>query len=129
MNTILKQYHSSDEILGFVLTLSPLAGIGMVDKRTLQDIQSRPGTRAARDDTSFIGSFMDRYAASGTAGWPTKSTLWFVVMLLTELLATPRKNSSGIPVPSIQRAYIPTVRDLVSSIHLEVIVMASVLTD
>ncbi|KAL8665085.1 MAG: hypothetical protein Q9202_002485 [Teloschistes flavicans] len=97
---------------GFVLTLSPLAGIGMVDKRTLQDIQSRPGTRAARDDTSFIGSFMDRYAASGTAGWPVKSTLWFVVMLLTELLTTPRKNSSGIPVPSIQRAYIPTIRDL-----------------
>ncbi|KAI4109394.1 MAG: hypothetical protein L6R37_000551 [Teloschistes peruensis] len=98
---------------GFVLTLSPLAGVGMVDKRTLQEMQSRPGTRAARDDTSFLGSFMDKYAASGIAGWPTKSTLWFVVMLLTELLATPRKNSSGIPVPSIQRAYIPTIRDLI----------------
>ncbi|KAL9578827.1 MAG: hypothetical protein Q9203_006951, partial [Teloschistes exilis] len=98
---------------GFVLTLSPLAGVGMVDKRTLQEMQSRPGTRAARDDTSFLGSFMDKYAASGTAGWPTKSTLWFVVMLLTELLATPRKNSSGIPVPSMQRAYIPTIRDLI----------------
>ncbi|KAL8635876.1 MAG: hypothetical protein Q9228_006677, partial [Teloschistes exilis] len=99
---------------GFVLTLSPLAGVGMVDKRTLREMQSRPGTRAARDDTSFLGSFMDKYAASGTAGWPTKSTLWFVVMLLTELLATPRKNSSGIPVPSMQRAYIPTIRDLKS---------------
>lgn len=127
MSTTPKQYRSSDEILGFVLTLSPLAGVGMVDKRTLQEMQSRPGTRAARDDTSFLGSFMDKYAASGIAGWPTKSTLWFVVMLLTELLATPRKNSSGIPVPSIQRAYIPTIRDLVSSIQLAV--MASVLTD
>ncbi|KAL9576842.1 MAG: hypothetical protein Q9212_006772 [Teloschistes hypoglaucus] len=110
VRSLFQCYHRE---VGFVLTLSPLAGIGMVDKRTLQEIQYRPGTRAARDDTSFIGSFMNRYAASGTAGWPTQSTLWFVVMLLTELLATPRKNSSGIPVPSIQRAYIPTIRDLI----------------
>ncbi|KAL8692000.1 MAG: hypothetical protein Q9218_002892 [Villophora microphyllina] len=105
---------------GYVLTMSPLAGTGIFDKYSLQNIGSRSGTRAANDNTSFIGHFMDKDTSSGndsaggTTGSPVKSTLWFVVAMLTDLLATPRKTSSGIPVPSIQRAYIPTVRDLIN---------------
>lgn len=102
--------------LGFVLTLSPLAGINYLDKSGLQEIQLRPGTRAARDKASFIAYFMEKYTESGTADWPIKSTVWFVVELLTQLLMTPRQIYSGTPVPNIPSAYTPSVRDMVRNV-------------
>ena len=100
-------------ILGFVLTLSPLAGKQLLDKAGLRQIQSRPGTRAALDESSFIGYFMAKYAQSGTKDWPVKSTTWFVVEVLTQLAITPFPFPSRTPVPSLQSAYTPIVRDLV----------------
>lgn len=99
--------------LGYVLTLSPIAGINYLDKSSLQNIQLRPGTRAALDPTSFIGNFAHRYSKFGSRDWPSKSTVCFVVEMLTQLLMTPDGLLSGTPVPNIQSAYIPSVRDLV----------------
>ncbi|KAL8898273.1 MAG: hypothetical protein Q9207_006790 [Kuettlingeria erythrocarpa] len=87
-------------------------GTAYLDRDRLQEIQLRPGTRAARDETSFLGYFMKNYAHSGTEHWPIKSTTWFVVEMLTQLLVTPHRSSSGTPVPDMQSAYTPSVRDL-----------------
>ncbi|KAL8875096.1 MAG: hypothetical protein Q9198_006499 [Flavoplaca austrocitrina] len=103
-----------DADLGFVLTMSPLAGVNYLNKNNLQEIQSRPGTRAANDRPSFIRFFMQKYRQSGTTQWPIKSTEWFVVELLTQLLITPCHSSWSAPVPGIQNAYAPAVRELKS---------------
>ncbi|KAI4269764.1 MAG: hypothetical protein LQ337_007085 [Flavoplaca oasis] len=103
-----------DADLGFVLTMSPLAGVNYLNKSNLQEIQSRPGTRAANDRPSFIRFFMQKYRQTGTAQWPIKSTEWFVVELLTQLLITPCHSSWSAPVPGIQNAYAPAVRELKS---------------
>ncbi|KAL9628878.1 MAG: hypothetical protein Q9204_005599 [Flavoplaca sp. TL-2023a] len=99
---------------GFVLTMSPLAGVNYLNRSNLQEIQSRPGTRAANDRPSFIRYFMQKYRQTGTTQWPIKSTEWFVVELLTQLLITPCHSSWSAPVPGIQNAYAPAVRELKS---------------
>ncbi|KAL9017489.1 MAG: hypothetical protein Q9185_005202 [Variospora sp. 1 TL-2023] len=97
---------------GFVLTLSPLAGTSFVNQRWLQELRSYPSKGAAHDNKSVIGYLMNRYAVHGTAKWPVQSTTWFVVEMLTKLLTTPTQSYSGLPVPNIQRAYMPFIRDL-----------------
>ncbi|KAL8979369.1 MAG: hypothetical protein Q9205_005279 [Flavoplaca limonia] len=101
-------------LVRFVLTMSPLAGVNYLNKNNLQEIQSRPGTRAANDRPSFIRFFMQKYRQSGTTQWPIKSTEWFIVELLTQLLITPCHSSWSAPVPGIQNAYAPAVRELKS---------------
>ena len=98
---------------GFILTLSPIHGINYLDKSFLQRIQSRPGTRAAMDEMSFIGQFLHKYAVSGTKAWDVQSPSWFVIELLTQILITPDHLAGGTPVPHIQSAYLPLARDLV----------------
>ena len=100
-------------LAGYVLTMSPTAGINFLDRNMLQDIQVRPGTRAAVDDTSFVGAFMKRYCTSGTKHWPAKTPEWFIVDMITQLLITPHSLATGRTVPEIQNAYLPLVRDLV----------------
>ncbi|KAL8670641.1 MAG: hypothetical protein Q9168_004835 [Polycauliona sp. 1 TL-2023] len=97
---------------GYVLTMSPLAGINYLNKTNMQDLQFRTGSRAANDHASFINSFMRRYRETGTALWPIKSTEWFVLELLTQLLVTPCQSRSSKSIPGIQNAYIPSAREL-----------------
>lgn len=101
---------------GFGLTLSPLAGTSFINQTWVQELSSQPNKRAANDKKSVIGYFMNRFAAHGTAKWPVHSTTWFVVEMLTKLLTTPCQSYSGTPVPNIQRAYMPFIRDLVSDV-------------
>ena len=103
----------SSNSIGYVLTMSPTAGISFLDRAFLQEIGRRPGVRAENEQASFIGSFMQRYSVSGTRTWPIKTPEWFIVDMLTQLLITPHTPPTGRTVPEIQNAYLPLVRDLV----------------
>ena len=94
--------------------MSPTAGISFLDRAFLQEVRTRPGTRAANDEMSFIRSFMTKYHKAGTKSWPAKTSEWFIVNMLTQLQITPHSLPTGRTIPEIQNAYLPLVRDLVS---------------
>jgi len=104
--------------------MSPTAGISFLDRTILQEIQMRPGTRAANEEASFIGDYMNRYSKSGTNNWPTKTPEWFIVDMLTQLLITPHSLPTGRTVPEIQNAYLPLVRELVNTSPILLLILS-----
>ena len=97
--------------------MSPTAGISFLDRIFLQEIQTRSSTRAVNEEAAFIGDYLNRCSKSGTRYWPAKTTEWFVIAMLTQLLVTPHSLHTGRTIPEIQNAYLPLVRDLVSAHH------------
>lgn len=98
---------------GFVLTMSPLAGISFLDKTFLQEVEVRSVTRAANEPASFVSYFMDKIARLQGYRTIAQNTEDFVVAMFTELLRTPHGRYHGT-IPDIQEAYMPLTRELVS---------------
>lgn len=91
--------------------MSPLAGISLLDKTFLQEIQARSVTRAANDSASFIFLLANRHAKERQTY--TQSPELFVIEMLTELLSTPHGRYHRT-IPEVQEAYMPLTRELVS---------------
>ncbi|KAL6714173.1 hypothetical protein ACLMJK_008667 [Lecanora helva] len=111
VRALLQCYHRED---GYVLTMSPTAGVSFLDRTFLQDIQILASTRAEKGTSSFLGHYMEKYKGSGTGTWPVKTPEWFIVDLLSRLSRTPHALFAGRAVPDIQNTYLPLLRDLQS---------------
>ena len=101
------------DFVGFILTMSPTAGISFPDISLPEVIQKPPNAGAEGESLNVLEYLRNAYHGTGTDTWPAKTAEWFVVRLITKVLVVPHGLHSGSTIPEIQKAYLPLVRDLV----------------
>ena len=102
---------------GFLLTTSPTVGFSYLDldyKRYI-DLPSNAQTQTMRQEYSALENIRERWNAHGTNSWEVKSVHWLMVLLIIELEVAPHSDHTWRKIPDIQNAYLPIVRDLVST--------------
>lgn len=97
---------------GYLLTLSPAAGVGIIDMQFDQHINMSRNELQVEHEASAIASVIHHFK-KGTSTWYRKTTEWFMMYLITELGATPRTLQKGYNAPSVMSAYDFVVRQLV----------------
>ena len=76
----------------------------------------KPPSEATGAAEAYVVEFLRRtYEERGTMDWSSRTAGWLLVRLMTKLLCVPHGPHSGRTVPEIQQAYLPLVRDLVST--------------
>ncbi len=106
-----RTFHRGD---GFLLTLSPMAGVNYLDKHLSKYISEPLDAMFDNDDASAVGHVFHAFATNGSASWHRRSTEWFLVYLLSEVGITPHPLRQGFNAPSLEHAYSVVIQDLVS---------------
>lgn len=109
-----RTFHRGD---GFLLTLSPMAGVNYLDKNFGRHLSEPTDAMFDNDDASAVGHVFQAFAAKGTSTWHRKSVEWFLVYLLTEIGVTPHSIRQGFNAPSLENAYSTVIQDLKRRCH------------
>ena len=104
-----RTFHRGD---GFLLTLSPMAGVNYLDKNFSRHLAEPIDTIFGNDDASAVGHVFEAFAQNGTGSWHRRSVEWFLVYLLTEVGTTPHNFRQGCNAPSFESAYSSVIQDL-----------------
>ncbi|KAL8823570.1 MAG: hypothetical protein Q9191_005733, partial [Dirinaria sp. TL-2023a] len=104
-----RTFHRGD---GFLLTLSPMAGVNYLDKNLSQYLSEPLDAMFDNDDASAVGHVFQAFAEKGTRTWHRRTTEWFLVYLLTEVGCTPHSIRQGFNAPPMENAYSVVVQDL-----------------
>ena len=104
-----RTFHRSD---GFLLSLSPMAGVNYLDKWFAKYLREPIDSRFDNDDASAVGHCFQAFANSGTSTWHRKSVEYFLVYLLSEVLATPHAMRQGCNAPTVYSAYSSVIQEL-----------------
>ena len=104
-----RTFHRDD---GFLLTLSPMAGVNYLDKHLNRHMSEPPDTVFYNDDASAVGHVYQAFADQGSATWHRRTVEWFLIYLLTEVGCTPHTIRQGGNAPSIEAAYTTIIQDL-----------------
>ena len=104
-----RTFHRAD---GFLLTLSPMAGVNYLDKHFNRHISEPIDAMFDNDDASAVGHVFQAFADEGTATWHRNSVEWFLTYLLTEIGVTPHNLRQGCNAPSFESAYSTVIQDL-----------------
>ena len=118
-----RTFHRGD---GFLLTLSPMAGVNYLDKDMTQYLSDPLDAMFDNDNASAVGHVFQAFAEQGTRTWHRRTTEWFLVYLLSEVGCTPHSVRQGFNAPPMENAYSVVVQDLVSNSKCDRIQMASV---
>lgn len=102
-------FHRAD---GFLLTLSPMAGVNYLDKNFSRHLSEPIDAMFDNDDASAVGHAFQAFADQGTTTWHRKTVEWFLVYLLTEVGVTPHPVRQGFNAPSFECAYSTVIQDL-----------------
>lgn len=102
-------FHRSD---GYLLTLSPMAGVNYLDKNMAQHLDDPIDLIFDNDNASAVGHFFQAFAEQGTTSWHRRTVEWFLVYLITEVGVTPHNLRQGCNAPSIESAYQSVIQDL-----------------
>ncbi|KAL8739425.1 MAG: hypothetical protein Q9190_007774 [Brigantiaea leucoxantha] len=102
-------FHRAD---GFLLTLSPLAGVNYLDKKLSQHLSEPVNAMFDNENASALGYVFSAFAESGTDTWHRRTTEWFLTYLITEVGVTPHPMRQGYNAPSIEAAYQTVIQDL-----------------
>ena len=102
-------FHRSD---GFLLTLSPMAGINYLDKHFNKYLTEPTDAIFENDDASAVGHIYQAFAEQGTSTWHRKTVEWFLVYLLSEIAVTPHTMRQGHNAPAMETAYSSVIQDL-----------------
>ena len=102
-------FHRGD---GFLLTLSPMAGINYLDKNFSKYLSEPIDAMFDNDDASAIGHAFQAFADSGTSTWHRKTVEWFLVYLITEVGVTPHPFRQGFNAPTLDSVYSSVIQDL-----------------
>ncbi len=100
---------------GFLLTTSPTVGFNNLDLDYKRYIDLPPNAQTARPEYSALENIRERWKAHGTDLWGMTSVHWLMVLLIIELEVAPHGDHTWRKIPDIQNAYLPIVRDLVST--------------
>lgn len=104
-----RTFHRGD---GFLLTLSPMAGINYLDKNFSRHLAEPIDCIFDNDDASAVGHAFQAFADQGTSTWHRNTVEWFLVYLLTEVGVTPHNFRQGCNAPSFESAYSSVIQDL-----------------
>ena len=104
-----RTFHRSD---GFLLTLSPMAGINYLDKNFNKHLLEPIDAIFDNDDASAVGHVCQAFAEQGTSTWHRRTVEWFMVYLLTEVGVTPHTMRQGHNAPAMETAYSSVIQDL-----------------
>lgn len=66
---------------GFLLTLSPMAGVNYLDKNLAAYLQDPVDAMFDNDNASAIGHVFQAFAGQGTSTWHRRTIEWFLVSL------------------------------------------------
>ena len=102
-------FHRGD---GFLLTLSPMAGVNYLDKNFGAYLADPIDAMFDNDDASAVGHSFQAFASSGTTTWYRKSVEWFLVYLITEIGITPHPMRQGFNAPTLDSVYSSVIQDL-----------------
>lgn len=69
----------SEANLGFLLTLSPMAGVNYLDKNMSLYLAEPTNGMFDNDDASAVGHIYHKFADQGTSTWHRRTTEWFLV--------------------------------------------------
>ena len=104
-----RTFHRSD---GFLLTLSPMAGINYLDKHFSRYLGEPIDAIFDNDDASAVGHVYQAFAEQGTSTWHRRTVEWFLVYLISEVGVTPHGLRQGHNAPAIETAYSSVIQDL-----------------
>lgn len=102
-------------LLGILLTMSPMAGLNILNKDYRLALATPPSARLLDSDYHVLERLRARWAgpsshSMGTTQWEAKSAEWLLLNIITDLHGTPE----SIAVPGVTKAYVPIVQSLVS---------------
>lgn len=109
-----RTFHRGD---GFLLSLSPMAGVNYLDKHLSKYISEPLDAMFDNDDASAVGHVYHAFAENGSASWHRRTTEWFLVYLLSEVGITLHALRQGFNAPSMEHAYSVVIQDLVSALN------------
>ncbi|KAI9794126.1 MAG: hypothetical protein M1833_000438 [Piccolia ochrophora] len=89
-----------------------VSGVNYLDRKLSQYLQEPPECRFDNTDASALGNTWDVFSKDGTASWHRQSVEWFLVYLVTEVVATPHAISQGFNAPAPHQGYRVIVQDL-----------------
>ena len=104
-----RTFHRSD---GFLLSLSPMAGINYLDKNFKRHLSEPLDALFDNDDASAVGHVFQAFAEQGTKTWHRKTVEWLLVYLITEVGVTPHNFRQGGNAPAFESAYSSVIQDL-----------------
>lgn len=99
--------------LGFLLTMSPMAGVNFADEWLPSALQYSSNGNSFDVHYHVLERLRKRWTSTGQAGtaiWEAKNAEWLLLNIITELHVTPKT----FRIPSIREVYVPVVRTLVS---------------
>ena len=102
-------FHRSD---GFLLTLSPMAGVNYLDKNFSRHLAEPIDAMWDNEDASAVGHVFRAFADAGSSTWHRRTIEWFLTYLITEVGVTPHNLRAGCSAPSIEEAYSSVIQDL-----------------
>ena len=102
-------FHRSD---GFLLSLSPMAGVNYLDKNFARYITEPIDAMWDNENASAVGHVFRAFADQGSSSWHRRTIEWFVTYLMTEVGVTPHNLRAGCSAPSIEDAYSAVIQDL-----------------
>ncbi len=105
----LRCFHRSD---GFLLTLSPMAGVNYLDKNFSKHIAEPIDAMWDNENASAIGHVFRAFADQGSSTWHRRTIEWFVTYLITEVGVTPHHLRAGCSAPAVEEAYSSVIQDL-----------------
>lgn len=105
----LRCFHRSD---GFLLTLSPMAGVNYLDKNFSKHIAEPIDAMWDNESASAIGHVFRAFADQGSSSWHRRTIEWFLTYLITEVGVTPHNLRAGCSAPSVEEAYSSVIQDL-----------------
>ena len=97
---------------GFLLTLSPAAGIDYLDKNIGKHLQNSTRCLLDNEEASAVAHIFQQFQKTGTSTWYKKTVEWFVVYLITEISTTPHNIRKGYNCPSLMEGYDQVVHEL-----------------
>jgi len=104
-----RTFHRGD---GFLLTLSPMAGVNYLDKNFSRHLAEPIDAMFDNDDASAVGQAFQAFANSGTRTWHRKTVEWYLIYLITEVGVTPHAVRQGCNAPAFESAYSSVIQDL-----------------
>lgn len=110
-----RTFHRGD---GYLLTLSPMAGVNYLDKNLLKHLSEPIDAMFDNDTASAVGHVFKAFSERGTSTWHRKTTEWFLVYLLSEVGCTPHVLRQGYNAPPMESAYSVVIQDLVRTSSL-----------
>lgn len=99
--------------IGFLLTMSPTAGVDYLNTNLRQYLQMPRPSLQHDNFASATAQIFREFSESGTDTWYRKNVEWLLVYLITELGTTPHNIRQGCSVPSLMDAYDTIVHELV----------------